>query len=185
MIWTTVSSWSCFCLLYRASLFFFFAKNIINLIFVLIIWWCPCVESSLVLLEVAVGYDQCILLTNSISLCPASFCTPRSYLPVNPGISWLVTFAFQSPIMKWTSFLDVSSRRSCRSSWNCSTSVSSTLLFKAQTWIDLDYCDIEWFASEMNRDHAVVFDIASKYTFQTLLLTMRATPFLLRDSCPQ
>ena len=29
--------------------------------------------------------------------------------------------------------------------------------------IDLDYCDIEWFALEMNRDHSVVFDIASKY----------------------
>ena len=29
--------------------------------------------------------------------------------------------------------------------------------------IDLDYCDIEWFASEMNRDHSVIFEIASKY----------------------
>ena len=29
--------------------------------------------------------------------------------------------------------------------------------------IDLDYCDIEWFASEMNRDPSVVFEIASKY----------------------
>ena len=29
--------------------------------------------------------------------------------------------------------------------------------------IDLDYCDIEWFALEMNRDHSAVFEIASKY----------------------
>ena len=30
--------------------------------------------------------------------------------------------------------------------------------------IDLDYCDIEWFALEMNRDLSVVFfGIASKY----------------------
>ena len=29
--------------------------------------------------------------------------------------------------------------------------------------IDLDYLDIEWFALEMNRDHSVVFEIASKY----------------------
>ena len=28
--------------------------------------------------------------------------------------------------------------------------------------IDLDYCDTEWFALEMNRDHSVVFEIASK-----------------------
>ena len=27
----------------------------------------------------------------------------------------------------------------------------------------LDYCDIEWFALEMNRDHFVSFEIASKY----------------------
>ena len=29
--------------------------------------------------------------------------------------------------------------------------------------IDLDYCDIEWFALEMNRDHSVVFEIAPKF----------------------
>ena len=29
--------------------------------------------------------------------------------------------------------------------------------------IDLDYCDIESFALETNRDHSVVFEIASKY----------------------
>ena len=27
----------------------------------------------------------------------------------------------------------------------------------------LDYRDIEWFALEMNRDHSLVFEIASKY----------------------
>ena len=61
MIWATVSSWSCFCRLYRAppSLA---AKNRISLILVLTIWWCPCVESSLVLLEEGVCYDQCIFL---------------------------------------------------------------------------------------------------------------------------
>ena len=29
--------------------------------------------------------------------------------------------------------------------------------------IGLDYRDIEWFALEMNRDHSVIFEIASKY----------------------
>ena len=43
--------------------------------------------------------------------------------------------------------------------------------------IDLDYCDIEWFALETNRD-------ASKYCILDSL-TMMATPFLLKDSCPQ
>ena len=30
-------------------------------------------------------------------------------------------------------------------------------------FIDLDYCDIEWFALETNRDHSVIFEITSKY----------------------
>ena len=47
MIWATVSSQSCFCWLYRASPSFT-EKKIINLILVLTIWWCPCVESSCV-----------------------------------------------------------------------------------------------------------------------------------------
>ena len=29
--------------------------------------------------------------------------------------------------------------------------------------IDLDYCDIEWFALETNRDHSVIFETDSKY----------------------
>ena len=27
----------------------------------------------------------------------------------------------------------------------------------------LDYCDIEWLALEMNKDHSVIFEIAYKY----------------------
>ena len=29
--------------------------------------------------------------------------------------------------------------------------------------IDLDYCDIEWFALETKRDHSVISETASKY----------------------
>ena len=32
-----------------------------------------------------------------------------------------------------------------------------------QRYLCLDYCDIEWFALEMNRDHSVIFEIASEY----------------------
>ena len=36
--------------------------------------------------------------------------------------------------------------------------------FSITCWgIGLDYHDIEWFALEMNRDHPVIFEIASKY----------------------
>ena len=91
---------------------------------------------------------------------PASFSTPRPNFPVIPGISWLPTFAFQSPIMKRTSFWGISSRRSCRSSQNWSTSASSVLLVGAWTWITVI---LNGLPLEMNRDHSVVFEIASKY----------------------
>ena len=91
MIWATVSSWSCFCLLNRASPSLA-AKNVINLISVLSemsdIWLCPCVESSLVLLEEGVCYDQCIFLAKLywplscfIPYSKAKFaCYPRCFL---------------------------------------------------------------------------------------------------------
>ena len=35
--------------------------------------------------------------------------------------------------------------------------------FSITGWgIDLDYCDTEWFALERNRDHCIIFEIASK-----------------------
>ena len=37
-------------------------------------------------------------------------------------------------------------------------------LFNITGWgINLDYCDIEWFALETNRGHSVIFEIAPKY----------------------
>ena len=41
---------------------------------------------------------------NSVSFCPASFCTPRPNLPVITGISWFPTFTFQFLMMKRTFF---------------------------------------------------------------------------------
>ena len=50
------------------------------------------------------GLTDLISWQNSVSLCLASFCIPRPNLPITPGISWLLAFAFQSPMMKLTSF---------------------------------------------------------------------------------
>ena len=82
--------------------------------------------------------------------------------------------------MKRTSFLGVSSKRSYMSyRFNFS-------FFSVTCWgIDLDYRDIEWFALETNRDHSVVFEMHPSTAFRTPLLTVMATPFLLRDSRPQ
>ena len=111
MIWATVSSRSCFCWLYRASPSST-AKSIINLILVLTIWRCPCRVVSCVFGKGCLLWPVCSL-DKTLSLCPASFCTPRLNLPVTPSISRLPTFAFSFPMMKRTSFFDVSSRRSC------------------------------------------------------------------------
>ena len=44
-------------------------------------------------------------------------------------------------------------------------------IFSITGWgIDLDYCDIEWFALETNRDHSVIFEIASKYCISDSLV---------------
>ena len=38
------------------------------------------------------------------------------------------------------------------------------ILFSINGWgIDLNYCDVEWFSLEVNRDHVVIFEIATKY----------------------
>ena len=115
MIWATISSRSCFCSLYIASPSLA-AKNIINLISVLTIWWCPCVEFLLCCWKRVFAMTSVFSWQNSVSLCPASFYTTRANLPIIPGISWFPTFAFQPPMMKRTSFGGISSRRSCKSS---------------------------------------------------------------------
>ena len=88
---------------------------------------------------------------NSISLCPASFHTPRPNFPVSPGVSWLPTFPSLSPIMERT-FLGVL--------------ILEGLLGLHRT-IHLQllqhYCDTEWFALEISRDHSIVFETTSKY----------------------
>ena len=43
------------------------------------------------------------------------------------------------------------------------TTVQLQLLQRYWLGHGLDYHDIEWFALEMNRDHSVVFEIASMY----------------------
>ena len=42
--------------------------------------------------------------------------------------------------------------------------------FALETNKDLDYCDIEWFALETNKDHFDVFEIASRYCISDSLV---------------
>ena len=45
----------------------------------------------------------------------------------------------------------------------CKRHLLGVLVLKCLVGIDLDYCDIEWVALEMNRDHSVIFEIAFRY----------------------
>ena len=93
-------------------------------------------------------------------ICPASFRIPRLNLPVTPGVSWLPTFAFQSPIMKRTSFLCVLVLKVLVGLHRI---IQLKFLYCYWWGIGLDYCNIEWFSLEINGDYSVIFEIASKY----------------------
>ena len=52
--------------------------------------------------------------------------------------------------------------------------------FSISGWgIDLDYCDVEWFALEKILDHSVIFEIVPNTAFWTLV-NYEGYPFLLR-----
>ena len=60
-------------------------------------------------------------------------------------------------------------------------------LFSITPWgTDLDYCDIEWFALETNRDHSVVFENASKYCISDSFVDYDGYSISSKilDSCP-
>ena len=180
MIWATVSSWSCFCWLFRASPSLA-GKNVINLISLLTILWCPCVDFLLCCWKRVLAMTSVFSWQNSVSLCPASLCAPRPKLPAIPGISWLPTFAFQSPIMKGHLF---------------GVLVLEDLVALHRT-IQLQHLQhyrlghrlgLLWYwmvcLGNEQRSFCHFWDCIQILHFR-LLLTMMATPFLLRDSCPQ
>ena len=94
------------------------------------------------------------------------FFTPRSNLPITPGISWLPTFAFQSPIMKRTSFFGVS--------FKIFVGLHRTIQLQLlQRYLSGHRLGSPWYwmvSMEMNRDHSVVFETASKYCISDSLV---------------
>ena len=48
----------------------------------------------------------------------------------------------------------------------------------------MDYCDNEWFALEMNRDHSVVFEIISKYCISVAFVDHDGYSFSSKGSLP-
>ena len=162
MVWATVSSRSFLCWLHGASPSSA-AKNIIHLILVLTIWWYACVELSLVLLVKGVCYDQCVLFAKLCWPLPCFILYSKAKLACDSRYlltSWLPTFAFQSSMMKRTSFFLVSVLEGLV---GLHRTIQIHLLRHSCWGTDLDYYDIEWSALETNRDHSVIFETAPKY----------------------
>ena len=82
MIWTIVSTQSCFCWLYRPSPSSV-ARNIISLVFD--------IDFQVMFMFAMIS---AFFWKNSVSLCPASFCTPSPNLPV----TYLLTSYFGTPV---------------------------------------------------------------------------------------
>ena len=97
---------------------------------------------------------------------------------------YLLTSYFCIPILydEKDIFYCISSGRCCRSSLNWSISASSASAIGAQTWITVTLNGLPWKRTEII---LLFLRFHPSTAFQTLLLTMRAIPFLLRDSCPQ
>ena len=145
----TVSSKSCFGWQWRASPSSA-AKNIINQISVLTTWWCLHVELSLVLLEKGVCYDQYVLLTKLLDLALLHFVFQgQTCLLLQVSLDFLL---LHSNPLRWNGhFLVLVVEDLVGLQEPCNFS-----FFSISSWvIDLDYCDIEWFALETNQDHAL------------------------------
>ena len=50
--------------------------------------------------------------------------------------------------------------------------------------IGLDYCDIEWFALGMSRDHSVIFEIASKDCISDSFVDYHGYPIFSKGFLP-
>ena len=104
---------------------------------------------------------------------PLHFCTPKPYLPVTSY------FCISAPYREKDIFFDVSSRRFCRSSENHSNSASLALVVGAYTWITMILNNLLWNQTEILLSF---LRLHPSIAFQTLFLTMKAFPFLKRDS---
>ena len=92
---------------------------------------------------------------NSVSLWPASYCTPRPNLTVNPVIPWLLTFAFHPLWWKGHFFFLALVPKGVVDHHR---SGQLQLLWRRSWGIDLDYCDNEWFALETKRSFCHSWD---------------------------
>ena len=115
-------------------------------------------------------YSKAKLPCYSRSHLTTYFCIP---IPYNEKNIFFFFFFF---------FFDDSSRRPCRSSYNWSISACSALVVGAQTQSTVMLNGLPWIQTKII---ILLLRLHGSAAFWTPLFTMRVTPFLLRDSCPQ
>ena len=97
------------------------------------------------------------------------------------SISWFLTFAVQCPIMKKTSILGVNSRRFV----GLHRTIHFSFFSITGQGIDLITVILNGLPWTCTKIIVSAWRLHLSTAFQTLLLTMMATPFFIRDSCPQ
>ena len=179
MIWVTASSQSCFCWLYRASPSLV-SKNIINFgVDHLVMSMCR-------VFSCVVGRGCLVWPVRSLGKTLVAFALiyfvlhDQTWLLLQVSLDFLL---FHSSPLWWKRHIFLVL---VLDGLVCHHRTVNFSFFGIGVWgIDLHHCDIEWFTLETNRDHSVIFDISTKDCISDSLLTMRANPFLLKDSCPQ
>ena len=118
------------------------SKNKINLVLELTIWWCPCVELPLLLLEEGFCYDQCLLLAKLLSFALLHFVLQgQTCLILQVSLDFLLLH-FNPLWWKWFFFF---LKLVLRGAVGLHRMVNF-IFFSINGWgIDLDYCGIEWF----------------------------------------
>ena len=178
MIWT-VSSQSCFCWLYKVSPSSA-AKNIINLILVLTIWWCSCVVFSCF-----VG-RRCLLWPVR-SLGKTLFAFALLHFVFQGQICPLFQLSLDFLVLHFSShdekdiFLGVLVLEGLVG-LNRTIQLQLLWLYWLGHWITVILNSLPWKRTESILSF---LRLHPSTAFWTLLLTMMATPFLLRDSCLQ
>ena len=180
MIWATVSSWSCFCCLYRVSPSLA-AKNIINLTSVVTIWWCPCAVFS------CIFWWWCFLWpVHSLDQTLLAFALLHFVLQGQICLLLQVFLDFlllHSKTLQWKVYLF----------WVLILEGVVGLYRTVQLQLLRHYWSghrfgLPWYQmvclGNEQRSFYHFWDCIQVLHFR-LLLTMMATPFLLRDSCPQ
>ena len=123
---------------------------------------------------------------NSASLCPASFCNSKAKFACYSRYLLTSTFAYRSSMMKRTSFFFFPLVLVLGGLVSLYRIVQLQLLW--HYWLGdrlgLLWCWMVYIGNEL-RSFCCFWDCIQELHFGLSLLTIRASPFLLSNSCPQ